>query len=82
MGTFKKHFKDSVKRMFLFSMFRNERQFLDAFNKHFSLSCDNLDFKILNDTSARLSVDFGDMKIDLDMKIKKHDEWYIVADVA
>ena len=84
MGTFEKHFKESLKRLFLFNKFRSEKHFLDTYMTHFALSADKMTFNKKDDNTFVLSVDFGDVTINANVKTKKSvnsQDWYVITDV-
>ena len=85
MGTFEKHFKQSLKKLFLYNKFRTEKHFLNSYMSHFMLSADNMTFTRKDDNNFTLSVDFGDMIINANIKTKKSAEqgdWLVIIDVT
>lgn len=62
------YIKKGVRDMFIHCLFRNENHFIECYREHFPIGCDSIEMKKVDDNTFHLSVDFGDVLAEMDIK--------------
>lgn len=75
-----KNYIDSLINLFLYSKFRSERHFIDAYENSFTLKADKFSFKARTDGNYDLSATFGNIELSVVVVVEEKDGWHIIKD--